>query len=171
MNTVYKCADGVWLVLSSHNQGVWPGFCQAVDRPELADDPRFDSPLNRFQNAEVLVGIFDEHFGSHPYEHWVPRLKKTGLIWARVAELPDVIADPQARAMGMFAELEHPAIGPFETLAAPFTFERSEVLVRGPAPGIGEHTEEVLAELDRSPEAIAELAEAGVVGVPAPPPE
>jgi epoxide hydrolase-like predicted phosphatase len=169
MNTMYRCADGAWLILSSHNQGVWPGFCEALERPDLATDPRFETPLLRFQNAEELVGIFDAHFGSQPFEHWVPRLKKTGLIWAKMAELPDLIADPQAKEMGMFAELEHPAIGRFETLAAPFSFERSEVLVRGPAPGVGEHTEEVLAELDRSPEAIAELAEGGVVGVPAPP--
>jgi crotonobetainyl-CoA:carnitine CoA-transferase CaiB-like acyl-CoA transferase len=165
MNTMYKCADGAWLVLSSHNQGVWPGFCEALGRPELAGDPRFDTPVNRFANAEELVGIFDELFGSAPFEHWVPVLKKTALIWSKMAELPDLIEDPQARAMGMFAELEHPALGKFETLAAPFSFERSEVYVRGPAPGVGEHTEQVLSELGRSPETIAELADAGVVAV------
>ena len=171
MNTMYKCADGAWLILSSHNQGVWPGFCAALDRPELATDERFDTPLGRFTNAEELVGILDEHFGTQPYEHWVPRLRKTGLIWSKMALLPDLIADPQAHAMGMFADVEHPAIGKFQTLAPPFEFERSDVSVRGPAPDIGQHTEEILTELDRSPEAIAELADAGVIGVPAPPAE
>jgi crotonobetainyl-CoA:carnitine CoA-transferase CaiB-like acyl-CoA transferase len=165
MNTMYRCADGAWLILSAHNQGVWPGFCEAVGRPELATDTRFDSPVNRFRNGEELTGIFDELFGSKPFEYWVPRLKRTSLIWSKVAELPDVIADPQAREMGMFAEVEHPALGRFETLAAPFSFETSDVSVRGPAPGVGEHTEQVLEELGRSPEAIAELTEAGVVAV------
>jgi len=87
------------------------------------------------------------------------------LIWSKMAELPDVIADPQAREMKMFTEVEHPALGRFEMLAAPFSFETSDVSVRGPAPGVGEHTEQVLEELDRSPEAIAELTEAGVVAV------
>ena len=171
INTSYRCGDGVWLVMSSHHQGVWPGFCEAVGRPELATDPRFDTPLNRFTNAEELVGILDEHFGSEPFEYWVPRLRKTAVIWSRISELPDLIDDPQAREMGMFAALEHPAIGKFETLAAPFAFERSEVSVKGPAPGVGEHSEDILGELEMSADAIAELVESGVIGVPAPPAE
>ena len=71
----------------------------------------------------------------------------------------------------MFAALEHPAIGPFETLAAPFAFERSEVSVKGPAPGVGEHSEAILGELEMSADAIAELVESGVIGVPGPPAE
>jgi len=169
MNTMYRCADGAWLVMSSHNQGVWPGFCEALGRPELVTDPRFDTPANRFKHVEELVGIFDQHFGSEPFDYWAPRLRQTGVIWSKMALLPDLIDDPAARAMGMFTELEHPDLGTFETLAAPFTFERSEVAVRGRAPGIGEHTEEVLGELDRSPEAIAELTDAGVVALPARP--
>jgi crotonobetainyl-CoA:carnitine CoA-transferase CaiB-like acyl-CoA transferase len=84
----------------------------------------------------------------------------------KIAELPELVDDPQARGMGMFAEVEHPDVGRFETLAAPFSFERSEVAVRGRAPEVGEHTEGVLAELNRSSEEIATLTANGVVAVP-----
>jgi crotonobetainyl-CoA:carnitine CoA-transferase CaiB-like acyl-CoA transferase len=165
MNTTYRCADGVWIVLSSHDQSTWAGFCEALGVPELAIDSRFDTREGRFRHAEELVGIFEERFASEPFEHWVPRLKQTALVWAKIAELPEVAHDRQARAMGMFTELDHPALGTFETLAAPFAFERSDLFVRGPGPEIGQHTEEILAELDRSPEAIAALADAGAIGI------
>ena len=163
MNTTYRCSDGAWVVLSSHDQSTWTSFCEALGVPELATDPRFDTRSGRFQHAEQLVGIFEQRFASAPFDHWVPRLKGTALVWAKIAQLPELVHDPQARAMGMFTELEHPELGRFETLAAPFAFERSEVYARGPAPAIGQHTEEILAELDRSPEAIAALADSGVI--------
>jgi len=166
MNTTYRCADGAWLVLSAHSQTTWPRFCEALGRPELVADPRFDTPANRFANAKELIAIFDELFGSAPFDHWVPILKTTNVIWAKMAELPDVIADPQARRMGMFVELEHPDVGRFETLAAPFSFERSEVAARGRAPEVGEHTAEVLAELGYDEASVAALFASGVVRRP-----
>jgi crotonobetainyl-CoA:carnitine CoA-transferase CaiB-like acyl-CoA transferase len=166
MNTMYRCADGAWVVLSAHNQASWGEFCEAIGRPELATDPRFDTAANRFANAQELVGIFDELFASEPFEHWVPRLKRTSLIWSKMAELPDVVADPQAREMGMFVELDHPDVGRFETLAAPFSFERSEVTARGRAPEVGEHTTEVLSELGYGEDAVSELLASGIVRAP-----
>jgi crotonobetainyl-CoA:carnitine CoA-transferase CaiB-like acyl-CoA transferase len=64
----------------------------------------------------------------------------------------------------MFAEVEHPELGRFETLAAPFTMSRSEVAVRGPAPAVGQHTDEVLARFGVEASRVAELRRAGVIG-------
>ena len=164
MNTMYRCADG-WLILSSHDQKTWRPLCAAVGRPELADDERFATAAGRFGHAEELVGIFDAVFSEHPYEHWVPLLAPTGVIFAKMAELTDVIDDPQARAMSMFTELEHPAIGKFETLAAPFSLSGSLVAARGPAPGIGQDTVAVLRDhLKMGEEEIQALLDGGVVG-------
>jgi crotonobetainyl-CoA:carnitine CoA-transferase CaiB-like acyl-CoA transferase len=165
-NTSYRCADGAWVALSSHNPATWPPFCEALGRPELATDPRFDTPTKRFANADQLTPIFDEIFGSQAFDHWAPLLDGTDVIWAKVAELPEVIADPQARQMGMFVELEHPDVGRFETLAAPFSFERSHVAARGRAPEVGEHTAEVLAELGYDEALVSGLIASGVVGLP-----
>ena len=102
-------------------------------------------------------------FGSEPYEHWLPRLDRTGIVWGKVAELPDLIADPQARAMGVFTTVEHPEIGTFETVAAPFTMSESEVAVRGPAPEVGQHTAEVLAEFGLDQDRITQLIDSGII--------
>ena len=85
-------------------------------------------------------------------------------IWGKVAELPDLVADPAAREMGMFATIDHPEAGPFETLNAPFKMSASEVAVRGPAPDVGEHSRDVLASFGLDAERIEALVSSGVVG-------
>jgi crotonobetainyl-CoA:carnitine CoA-transferase CaiB-like acyl-CoA transferase len=164
LNTRYRCAGDVWINLSAHSVGLWAAFCAAVDRPDLAADERFASPAARYRNRGELIGLLDALFASAPVEHWGPRLDRAGIAWAPVAELPDLVDDPQARAIGMFAEVEHPELGRFETLAAPFTMSRSEVAVRGPAPAVGQHTDEVLARFGVEASRVAELRRAGVIG-------
>ncbi len=165
MNTRYRCADDVWVNLSTLDQGAWGRFCTSLGVPELIDDERFATPVDRFRNNRAVVGLFDALFASQPYAHWAPLLDATGIIWGKVAELPDLIADPAAREMGMFTPIEHPVTGPFETLAAPFTMSASDVAVRGPAPEIGEHSAEVLASLGIDADRIDALTAAGIVGV------
>lgn len=164
MNTRYQCGDGVWVNLSAHNQGAWPKFCEAIGRHELADDERYDTPAKRFQAGAELVTLVDEAFRSQPFSYWAGRLDAAGILWGRVAGLPDVIDDPQARALGMFSAIEHPEAGRFETLAAPFSIEGADVAVRGPAPDCGEHTAEVLAQFGIDDDRVAELTKAGVLG-------
>jgi crotonobetainyl-CoA:carnitine CoA-transferase CaiB-like acyl-CoA transferase len=163
MNTTYQCADGRWLNLCAQDQSRWAGLCTALGRPELAEDPRFATPLDRFRNNVEIIGLIGETFASKAAADWAPALDESGIIWERVAELPDVVDDPQARAIGMYVEVDHPA-GPFETLTAPFTMSESDVRVRGRAPEIGEHTTEVLASLGVDAARIDELRGAGVLG-------
>jgi crotonobetainyl-CoA:carnitine CoA-transferase CaiB-like acyl-CoA transferase len=163
MNTTYRCADGRWLNLCAQDQRRWPALCEQLGRPELAGDERFATPLDRFRNNREIIGILEEVFASAPADHWAGALAASGIIWEKVAELPDVVDDAQMRAIGMFVEVDHPT-GAFETLAAPFTMSSSDVRVRGRAPEIGEHTEELLAELGIDDARVSELVDAGVLG-------
>jgi crotonobetainyl-CoA:carnitine CoA-transferase CaiB-like acyl-CoA transferase len=165
MNTRYRCADDVWVNLSTLDQGAWGRFCTALGVPELTEDPRFATPVDRFRNNTEIVGLLDELFASQPYSHWAPRLDATGIIWGKVASLPDLIADPAARHLGMFTAIEHPDLpgGSFETLAAPFAMSASEVRARGRAPSVGEHTDEVLAQFGVDSDRVAALRSAGVL--------
>lgn len=166
LNTRFQCGDGAWINLSTSDQRLWGRFCQAIGRPDLAEHERYATPVDRFRNGTELMAVLDAHFASQPYEHWAPRLDESGVVWAKVAELPELVEDPQARAIGMFAEVHDPEAGTFETLAAPFTLSASEVSVRGPAPKVGQHSVEVLAEHGVDAARIAALVEAGVVGAP-----
>lgn len=163
MNTRFRCADG-WINLSTFNQGLWPRFCDAVGRPDLVDDERFATPQARFQNNVELIHLLDEVFAARTVAEWTAPLDGTGIIWAKVAELPDLVADPQAEEMGMWVEVDHPVAGPFRTMAAPFTLSDTPLEVRGPGPEVGEHTTEVLTELGIPADRVASLRDAGVLG-------
>src|SRR5690606_11550331 len=127
-------------------------------------DERFATPQDRFRNNVELVHLLDEVFATRTVEEWAPALDSTGLIWAKVAELPDLVADPQAAEMGMYVEIDHPVAGPFRTLAAPFTLSDTPLAVRGVGPEVGEHTEEVLAERGVDADRSAALRAEGVLG-------
>ncbi|QGG96859.1 CaiB/BaiF CoA transferase family protein [Actinomarinicola tropica] len=163
MNTRFRCADG-WINLSTFNQGLWSRFCDAVERPELADDERFATPQARFRNNRELIHLLDEVFVTRTVAEWTAPLDSTGIIWGPVAELPDLVADPQAEEMGMWVEVEHPEAGRFRTMAAPFTLSDTPLEVRGVGPEIGEHTQQVLAERGIDADRVAALRDAGVLG-------
>ena len=163
MNTTYRCADGRWLNLCAQDQRKWSALCEQLGRADLADDRRFATPIDRFKNNREIITVFEELFASAPADHWAAPLTASGIIWEKVAELPDVVDDAQMRTIGMFVEVDHP-LGAFETLAAPFTMSSSDVRVRGRAPEIGEHSEQVLRQLGVDDARVAELVAAGVVG-------
>ena len=162
INTQYRCGDGRWINLSAQDQRKWEPLVRALGRDDLAVDD-YATAADRFRHRQHLIATLAETFASHPVSHWGPLLDTTGVIWAPVATLPEVVDDPQARAVGMFAEVDHPDAGRFETLNAPFTLSDSEVAVRGPAPAVGQHTDEVLAERGISADRIAALRDAGVI--------
>lgn len=163
INTQYRCGDGVWINLSAQDQRKWEPLVRAIGRDDLAVAD-YATAADRFRHRQHLIATLGETFASQPVSHWGPLLDTTGVIWAPVATLPEVVDDPQARAAGMFAAIDHPQAGAFETINAPFRLSRSEVAVRGPAPAVGEHTAEVLVERGIDPERVAVLRDAGVIG-------
>lgn len=163
MNTRFRCKDA-WINLSTFNQGLWDKFCNAVERPDLIDDERFATPRDRFENNLELIHLLDEVFAQRTVAEWTAPLDTTGIIWAKVAELPDLVADPQAAEMGMFVDVDHAVAGPFRTLAAPFTLSDTPLTVRGSGPEIGEHTDAVLSERGIDADRIARLRADGVLG-------
>ena len=125
--------------------------------------------------APLLVGDAGRELRDRPepIETFVPRrevrrleerLSEAGVIWSAVQELPEVVADPQAKAMNHFVELEHDDVGTFRTLSTPFRIVDADIQPRGPAPELGQHTEEVLLECGMDWEEIAGLRESGVLG-------
>jgi formyl-CoA transferase len=160
----YETKDGRWIMcVMLVADRYWGPFCTAIGRKDLQDDERFNSFANRGMNNKELIAILDEVFASKTLEEWRPLLDKEGLIWAPAQTLTEAINDPQSQARQPFTELEHPSQGTIRLVDTPAKFSRSTVGVKGPAPELGQHTEEILLAAGYDWEQIAQLRADGVI--------
>lgn len=160
----YRTKDDRWLQLAMNQADLsWHDFCQAIERPELENDPRFSNIETRTEHRQELIGILDEVFAAKTIEEWEKKLKESNSIYARVQTPDEVLADPQALANNFFAEIEYPAVGQTKIVTTPVKFHQNPASVRTPAPEVGQHTEEVLLDLGYSWDDISRLKEQGVI--------
>ena len=111
-----------------------------------------------------LIDLLDEVFATRTLADWGRTFDEAGLIWGPAATIVDLVDDPQAEAAGLFPEIEV-AGERIRTVAAPLKIAGADIAPRGPAPGLAQHTVEVLGDLGLSPAEIEALAADGVVGV------
>ncbi len=164
MSNSYRTKDDKWIMLINLRwDPFWGRLCTALGRPEMADDSRFSTFEGLMEHATTLVGQFDEIFATKTRAEWGRILDANDVIWAPVQDLMEVLDDPQVRANSYLTTLEHPTHGPYETLDTPIRFRRSEVRARGPAPEVGQHTEEVLLENGYTWEEITGLRDRGAI--------
>jgi crotonobetainyl-CoA:carnitine CoA-transferase CaiB-like acyl-CoA transferase len=160
----FRCADDRWIVLNMPEPHWWPKFCRTVDREAWLDDPRFETVKSRFDQMPELIDLLDEVFAAEPLAVWGRTFDEAGLIWGPAATMLDLVDDPQAEAAGLFPEIEV-AGERVRTVAAPLKIAGADIAPRGPAPGLAQHTVEVLGDLGLSPAEIEALAADGVIGV------
>ncbi len=135
----------------------WPNLCRALHHPELIDDPRFRTPELRRANSAELVAIIDASVGSKDMAEWKEILRSNDVIWGPVPGTQQAAQDPQMEANGVFAEIQ-PGL---RTVANPLTVAGVEKTKPRMAPGVGEHTAEVLLSVGLTEEAIRGLFERG----------
>jgi crotonobetainyl-CoA:carnitine CoA-transferase CaiB-like acyl-CoA transferase len=161
---LYRTKDGRWLLLSGlRPDRYWSSFCKAIGRDELEKDPRFDSFEGIIVNHVDLLHILEEVFASKNLAEWKPLLDASGVPWSPLQTLPEVVADPQARANEFFTAFQHPVHGPVEVVANPVKLDRKPHRVRMPAPEFSQHTEEVLLEMGYSWEEIERFKQLGII--------
>lgn len=160
----YPCGDGKWIVLNTLGPNAFEKLARALGALEWLEDPRFKDPKGRYDHMAELVDAIDAILAGKSRDEWGAIFDREGLVWGPVLSLDEVAVDPQAEAIEMFPEIEHPSLGRYRSVRVPMRFARAEVKPRGPAPGVGQHTREVLAAGGYASEEIDRLFAAGVVG-------
>ncbi|MCP3938906.1 MAG: CoA transferase [Actinomycetia bacterium] len=141
----FECADAHWLQLTNPDPHTWERFCAAIRRPDL-NEPPYDTPQGRFANNSELIDQLIAEFKSRTRIAWGHLLDAGRITWAPINNTVEALNDPQVRATGAFEPIEHPRYGTFDTVASPFRVRTANAGVRGPAPDVGQHNREVLAE-------------------------
>jgi crotonobetainyl-CoA:carnitine CoA-transferase CaiB-like acyl-CoA transferase len=160
----YRCKDGKWIVIA-HLQPdkYWPIVCKALGLQEIVDDPRFGSIPGRAEHAAELVAIFDARFATKTRDEWMKTLKEGGCICTPIQSAIEVTRDPQAMANNYFIDVEHPDWGKIKMVGFPWDFSETPAAWRCKAPGLGQHTDEVLKEAGFSDEEITRFREQGAI--------
>ena len=159
----YRDRDGRWFwLIGLEGDRHWPDLCRAVERPEWIDDERFATARARRSNVRELIPLLDAVFATRTREEWGERLDRENMWWAPVQTTDEVLGDPQAWAGGGFVEVSD-GDGTATMINTPVDFVGTPARPRAMPPTLGQHTDEVLAELGRDADAIAALRAADVV--------
>jgi crotonobetainyl-CoA:carnitine CoA-transferase CaiB-like acyl-CoA transferase len=160
----YPASDG-HLVIANIGELFWPKICAAIGRPELADDPRYDTNPKRVARRAEVDALLTEVLATRTVAEWDAVLERYDVPHAPILEVSEVLANPQVLARGMVTEYDHPRLGKFPALGRAIRFPDHEGAPIKAPPLLGEDDERVLGGLlGYSPERIAELRRDGVIG-------
>ncbi len=160
----FETSDG-YVVVAARDEKFWRNLCDAIDRPDLKQDPRSSDNARRVENRQWLVPILDEAFRSRSKAEWVARLDEFDIPSAPVNDMAGVLTDEQILARDMVRTYQHPTLGEIKYTPSPVKFSDWQMPSEA-APMLGEHTEIILRErLGLSEDEVHQLVVDGAVGV------
>jgi crotonobetainyl-CoA:carnitine CoA-transferase CaiB-like acyl-CoA transferase len=136
---------------------MWTRLCQALDAPELVDEPGFGSDPERVAHRARVNEAVGRIFATRSTREWTERLLRAGVPCGPIHRIDQVFADPQVQHLGMSHPAQHPTRGEVGVVAQPISMSRSNWALRNTTPEQGEHTDEILAALGYDAAAIAGL--------------
>lgn len=142
----YRTADG-YVTIGANNDRLWERLVNGVlKRPDWLRDERFASLSARMAHIDELQEEIEAITTTLPTQAWLDLLDEAGVPGGPVLTYAEALADPHIQAREMIVDVEHPIIGPMRTIGPPTKYSGLETTVRGPAPWLGQHTRELLAE-------------------------
>ena len=162
IDLIYETANG-YISVSVMSNDQWHGLCHAVGHPEWLEDERFKTPAGRDRNANERLELTQEALLAKSAEEWLGILEEAGVPCAPVLTRSQMLRHPQVEAAGIVVETEHPHAGRLRQARNAARFEATVPEIRYGAPHLGEHTDEILAELGYDEARREELLRAGVV--------
>ena len=158
----FPTSDGsIAIAVGSERQ--WPRLCAALGMPGLAADPRFATNGDRVERRAEMRPILAARFTERPASEWLTELNAAEIPCGPINDILTAFASPEAVALKMTVELEHPAWGLIRQVGIPFQLSETPASIRTPPPTLGQDTEAILAELGYATAEVAALREHGIV--------
>ncbi len=151
------------IVICVGNDRQFAALCAVLGHGAWADDPRFATNAQRVAHREILVGKISEVLMTQPAAHWLAALEKAGITAGPIQDIAAALTCPQAVARELVRRITDPRRGVFPGLASPLRLSRTPPSYRRPPPKLGEHSEQILAELGCTPAEIARLRREAVI--------
>jgi crotonobetainyl-CoA:carnitine CoA-transferase CaiB-like acyl-CoA transferase len=156
----FDTLDGA-IAVAVGSERQWPRFCRALGLPALADDPQYASNGERVTNRATLIPTLAARLAERTTADWLVALETADVPAGPINDIAAAFGSPWAA--GATVELEHPRLGGIRQIAPPFMLDRTPATVRTPPPLLGEHTDEILAELGYDAAETARLHATGIV--------
>ena len=145
---VYRCrGDDAWVAISAGSAGEWTALCDAIGRPGLATEPRFESPAGRKADEDEIDRIIAAWCRDRDRWTAAEALQAAGVPAFPSLSSADLRSDPHLAARGAFHRFPHPEVGERWHLRAPWRWNRRPNGTGRRAPCLGEHTDEVMREV------------------------
>ena len=160
---VYRTSDGRWASIAASTQSIFARFCAALSLEELLRDPRFADNPARVAHRDALDEIVAGTIGRMTLAELGERLQAHEVGFSPIHDIADVFADPHFRAREAIVKVPDAELGEVRMQAVVPRFSDTPCRVRCAGPALGEHTDEVLAELGFGAEDVARLRAAGVL--------
>ncbi|MDB5913052.1 MAG: formyl-coenzyme transferase (Formyl-CoA transferase)-like protein [Ramlibacter sp.] len=151
-------------VMGANNQKLWVQLCTLMQRQELLQDPRFSTIALRLANRPALQDELEKTFKQHPKDHWVDTLLANGIPAGPILGYPEAFGSEHAKVRNMRMEIDHPVEGKVPNIGFAVKLTGTPQQVRRHPPLLGEHNEEVLAEIGLGPDDLARLRREGAFG-------
>ncbi len=157
----YATADG-YISLLIYNDKHWRNFFDLIDRPELSRDPRFSTHGARAAHIGEVYAFVADVIATRGSQDWLEGLAQADIPASPLYSVDDLLQDEHLAATGFIRNMDHPSEGPIRTTAPLGRYECTPTSIRRPAPRLGQHSREVLAEAGYDPARIDAMAARGI---------
>src|SRR3989440_7749830 len=159
--SAYTTADG-YINVAASGEGMWQRLCETIGRKDLLEAPQFKGAENRAKNRMQLNAALNEALAKRKSAEWVEKLNAAGVPCGPIYTVDQTFADPQVQHLEAAAEVEHPKLGRFKVVNQAVKLSRTPAKLVAATPEIGQHTDEILRELEYTEQQGKAMRERGV---------
>ena len=158
----FKSNDGYFNIGAS-GTAQYRALCDAIARPDLRDDPRYEKNDGRYQDRPRINAELNKEFGKNTTQYWVDKLNAAGVPCGPIYNMKEVFDDEQVKHLGAAATVKHPKLGDIRIVSQPVKLSRTPATVSYTLPEQGANNHEVLTSIGYSAEQIASLKQKKVI--------